>query len=193
MHRFEATRPYRQCPNPLGGSQLGTLDAPTYPASLNDTQFTRNGVVLFADNNNPYLQPLPDTNKIRSYNLTISRKNISPDGQEKPCILINGEFPGPTLEANYGDTFVINVRNDITGPEEGTSLHWHGLLQKDTQMYDGVPAADQCPIAPGAEFTYIFRASLYGTSWYHSHYSAQYADGAFGAMIIYGYCNFFQC
>lgn len=27
---------------------------------------------------------------------------------------------------------------------------------------------------------------MYGTSWYHSHYSAQYADGLFGAMIIHG-------
>lgn len=99
------------------------------------------------------------------------------------------QFPGPTLEANYGDTFDITVRNEITGPEEGTSLHWHGFLQKDTQLQDGVPSVGQCPIAPGAEYRYVFRASLYGTSWYHSHYSAQYADGLFGAMIIYGYAD----
>lgn len=58
------------------------------------------------------------------------------------------------------------------------------------------------PIAPGSQFTYRFRADLYGTSWYHSHYSAQFAGGAFGThhrcfiswslltnlgpMIIYG-------
>lgn len=61
----------------------------------------------------------------------------------------------------------------------------------------------QCPIAPGKSFTYVFQADLYGTSWYHSHFStfassrrdhlyadhdpgAQYAGGAAGAMIIYG-------
>lgn len=44
----------------------------------------------------------------------------------------------------------------------------------------------QCPIAPGSSFTYTFQAGVYGTSWYHSHYSAQYADGLFGAMIIHG-------
>jgi FtsP/CotA-like multicopper oxidase with cupredoxin domain len=27
---------------------------------------------------------------------------------------------------------------------------------------------------------------MYGTSWYHSHYSAQYAGGALGALIIHG-------
>jgi FtsP/CotA-like multicopper oxidase with cupredoxin domain len=39
---------------------------------------------------------------------------------------------------------------------------------------DGVPGVQQCPIPPGGSFTYSFLADLYGTSWYHSHYSAQY-------------------
>lgn len=39
---------------------------------------------------------------------------------------------------------------------------------------DGVPGVQQCPIPPGGSFTYSFIADLYGTSWYHSHYSAQY-------------------
>lgn len=34
--------------------------------------------------------------------------------------------------------------------------------------------------------TYSFEADLYGTSWYHSHYSAQYSGGLIGPMIIYG-------
>ena len=37
-----------------------------------------------------------------------------------------------------------------------------------------------------AKIRYRFRADLYGTSWYHSHYSAQYAGGLFGPMVIYG-------
>ncbi|MCJ1311797.1 hypothetical protein MMC25_005470 [Agyrium rufum] len=90
------------------------------------------------------------------------------------------------IEANWGDTFQITVTNQITGPEEGTILHWHGLLQHGTPWFDGVPAVDTCPIAPGKSFTYTFKADLYGTSWWHSHYSAQYADGLFGPMIIYG-------
>ncbi|MCJ1387718.1 hypothetical protein MMC18_000561 [Xylographa bjoerkii] len=80
----------------------------------------------------------------------------------------------------------VQVHNQIYGPEEGTSLHWHGLLQKATPWFDGVPAVQQCPIAPNASFTYQFRADLYGTSWYHSHYSAQYVGGLFGPMIIHG-------
>lgn len=73
---------------------------------------------------------------------------------------------------------------------EGTALHWHGFLQKETPYYDGVPSVTQCPIAPGSTFTYTFRASLYGTSWYHSHYSAQYAGGLLGPMVIHGPKNY---
>jgi FtsP/CotA-like multicopper oxidase with cupredoxin domain len=51
---------------------------------------------------------------------------------------------------------------------------------------DGVPGVSQCPIPPGGTFTYSFIADLYGTSWYHSHYSAQYAGGLIGPMIIHG-------
>lgn len=51
---------------------------------------------------------------------------------------------------------------------------------------DGVPAFTQCPIPPGSSYTYQFKAELYGTSWYHAHYSAQYADGAVGPLIVHG-------
>lgn len=102
------------------------------------------------------------------------------------AILINAAFPGPMIEANWGDTIQVTVNNQITGPEEGTSLHWHGFLQKQTPYYDGVPAVGQCPIAPNSSLTYSFHADLYGTSWYHSHYSAQYAAGISGPIVIHG-------
>jgi FtsP/CotA-like multicopper oxidase with cupredoxin domain len=97
------------------------------------------------------------------------------------------ETTGPLLEANWGDTFQITVSNQITSPEEGTLLHWHGLLHKGAPWNDGVPAVDLCPIAPGKSFTYTFKADLYGTSWWHSHYSAQLANGLMGPMVIYGF------
>ena len=122
----------------------------------------------------------------RSYDFTIARGTIAPDGYEKDVLLINGQFPGPTIEANWGDIITVTVNNAITGPEEGTALHWHGLLQVGTPWEDGVPAVSQCPIASGKSLTYSFKADLYGTSWYHSHYSAQYAGGLIGPMIIYG-------
>ena len=65
-------------------------------------------------------------------------------------------------------------------------MHWHGFLQKQTPWYDGVPSVGQCPIAPGKTLTYQFQADLYGTTWYHSHYSAQYSGGISGPLIVYG-------
>lgn len=138
---------------------------------------------------NPYEQS-PDTGVIRSYDFTISRGFIAPDGVNKSVLLINNQFPAPTLEANWGDKFQVTVHNQITGPEEGTALHWHGILQRKTPWFDGVPSVQQCPIPPGKSFTYTFKADLYGTSWYHSHYSAQYAGGLLGPMIIHGPSNY---
>lgn len=51
---------------------------------------------------------------------------------------------------------------------------------------DGVPGITQCPIAPNDYFVYEFKALQYGSSWYHSHYSVQYADGLLGPMTIHG-------
>ena len=133
----------------------------------------------------------PNTGVIRSYTFDIARGYLSPDGVNRSLLLINGQYPGPMIEANYGDTIEVTVNNQISGPEEGTSLHWHGLLQKTSQWMDGVPAVQQCPIAPGKSFTYSFNADMFGTSWYHAHYSAQYTGGIMGPMIIHGYARYF--
>lgn len=136
-------------------------------------------------NTNPYRNP-PKTNVTRKYQFVIERATLAPDGVETDLIVINGAFPGPTIEVNWGDDVEVTVINKITGPTEGTSIHWHGLLQTGTPYEDGVPGITQCPIAPGQTFTYKFNADLYGSSWYHAHYSAQSAAGVFGAMIIHG-------
>ncbi|KAK4139513.1 laccase-2 [Dichotomopilus funicola] len=123
---------------------------------------------------------------IRRYNFTIARRKIAPDGYLKNSLVINGQFPGPLIEANWGDTIQVTVHNDIRDPEEGTAIHWHGFLQKGSPWMDGVPSISQCPIAPGASFTYSYIADSYGSSWYHSHYSGQYADGAIGPIVVHG-------
>lgn len=51
---------------------------------------------------------------------------------------------------------------------------------------DGVNGVTQCPIAPDDSFEYRFETWQYGTTWYHSHYSMQYADGLVGPLTIYG-------
>lgn len=51
---------------------------------------------------------------------------------------------------------------------------------------DGVNGVTQCPIAPNDYFLYEFKVTQYGSSWYHSHYSVQYADGALGPITLHG-------
>lgn len=138
-----------------------------------------------ANNTNPY-ENAPNTFVIRKYDFTVKRAELAPDGVERSMLLVNGQFPGPLIEANWGDTIQVTVHNEIDDPEEGLAFHWHGLLQKKSQWMDGVPGIQQCPIPPGSSFTYQFIADLYGTTWYHSHYSAQYAGGIFGPLIIHG-------
>lgn len=158
-----------------GNSLLGTLNAPKFLRFIGDVLgFLQAGNLLpplggfpwgdrTANGTNPYTDA-PSTGVVRSYNFVISRGTIAPDGVERSALLINGSFPGPAIEANWGDTIRVTVTNNITGPEEGTSLHWHGFLQKGTPYEDGVPGITQCPIPPGQTFTYSFNADLYGES-----------------------------
>jgi FtsP/CotA-like multicopper oxidase with cupredoxin domain len=63
--------------------------------------------------------------KERTYNLELTEKEISPDGTVKQAKLINGKYPGELIEACWGDTLIINVKNSL--PTNGTTIHWHGL------------------------------------------------------------------
>lgn len=175
----------------VGNSTWGTLCQPTFPKWLNtssDLPYSSapwgNRTTKNSDPTNP--GDIPVTNVTRYYNFTIKRSLISADGVLRNVILVNDQYPGPLIEANWGDWIEVIVNNEIYEPDEGTSLHWHGMLQKETPWYDGVPAIGQCPIAPGHSFTYRYRAELYGSSWYHAHYSAQYTAGVVGPMQIYG-------
>ena len=70
--------------------------------------------------------------------------------------------------------------------DNGTSIHWHGLRQWYTNSMDGTNGVTECPLAPGQSKVYTFQATQHGTFWYHSHHSAQYGDGIFGAIVIDG-------
>ena len=125
------------------------------------------------------------TGRTRRYVLDVSEMALAPDGMSFPnAKVFNGSYPGPWIQACWGDDIEVTVRNHLW--YNGTSIHWHGIRQWNTTEMDGVNAVTQCPIAPGQEFTYKFKALQYGSSWYHSHYSLQYGDGLAGPMTIYG-------
>lgn len=55
----------------------------------------------------------------------------------------------------------------------------HNVQTRTSKLMSG-------PIAPGQSFTYRWRATRYGTTWYHSHFSLQYSEGLLGPIIIQG-------
>ncbi|KAI0409406.1 putative extracellular dihydrogeodin oxidase/laccase, partial [Xylaria palmicola] len=126
----------------------------------------------------------PDTGVVREYWFDITNTTAAPDGVERVVLSVNGSVPGPTIIADWGDTIVVHVTNSMEN--NGTGLHFHGVRQNYTNQNDGVPSMTQCPIAPGDSYTYTWKATQYGSSWYHSHFYVQAWDGVFGGIVING-------
>ncbi|CAI2187080.1 5042_t:CDS:2 [Funneliformis geosporum] len=126
-----------------------------------------------------YFQPFvhyPFTDKpvTRFYNFTLKKVKLSPDGFERTVWSVNGQYPGPIIRANKGDQIVVNVTNNLGDP---ATVHWHGMYQRETNWYDGVPGQTQCPIPNGVSMVYNFSTGeQHGTYWYHSHFMAQYLE-----------------
>ncbi|KAI0421309.1 multicopper oxidase [Xylaria grammica] len=131
-----------------------------------------------------WYEEAPDTGVIREYWFELVNKTLAPDGVERMTLSINGSIPGPTIEADWGDTVVVHVKNSMAN--NGTSIHWHGIRQMNSTDQDGVASITQCPVAPGDSTTYRWRATQYGTTWYHSHFSLQAWNGVFGGIVIRG-------
>ena len=94
----------------------------------------------------------------------------------------NGEIPGPTIEAEVGDTLEIRLSNRLP---QATTIHWHGIrLQADM---DGTQAV-QPAVEPGGTFEYRFVVPDAGTYWYHSHTNEteQLERGLYGGLIVRG-------
>ncbi|KAF9516441.1 multicopper oxidase [Hydnum rufescens UP504] len=126
---------------------------------------------------------ITDVPVTRTFDWTLSLATGAPDGVEREMMVINGQFPGPLIEANQGDTIIVNVRNGMT---TGAGIHWHGIAQKGTDWADGVPGVSQCPIPAGSTFTYkLTVANQFGTFWWHSHMGNTMADGLLGPLIIH--------
>jgi FtsP/CotA-like multicopper oxidase with cupredoxin domain len=66
-------------------------------------------------------------NTTRTYTLNLTEiPDGAPDGVSVRMLLVNGQFPGPVIEANEGDRLVVHVNNFMTIP---SAIHWHGQYQ----------------------------------------------------------------
>lgn len=118
------------------------------------------------------------------FNITTLEK-IDANGAIRNLTVINGKYPGPLIEANSGDTIYLHVSNQMN--DEPVSFHMHGLFYPNNTFDDGASSISVCPIPAGANYTYKvpIGENEFGTYWYHSHWSTQYADGVFGPVILH--------
>ena len=52
---------------------------------------------------NPDCPEMPETGVTRTYEFHVAYETIAPDGVPRNGLLVNGQFPGPLVEANWGD------------------------------------------------------------------------------------------
>lgn len=77
------------------------------------------------DINTDYTTFTPDTGVVREYTLNLTETSyFAPDGYNRTMQVFNGQYPGPLIKANWGDTIKITVNNNVQ--YNGSSVHWHG-------------------------------------------------------------------
>lgn len=162
------------------GAVIGRRDA-----CSGNTADTRTEWCDYSISTDYWTEPV-DTGVTREYWLDLTDVTVSPDGVSRSAMAVNGSIPGPTIFADWGDTVTVHVTNSLTTSLNGTSLHFHGIRQNYTNQADGVASVTQCPVAPGESITYTWKATQYGSSWYHSHFALQAYQGIFGGIVING-------
>lgn len=89
-----------------------------------------------------------------TYDFNLGWVTANPDGAfDRQTIGINGQWPLPQIRGNIGNNIIVNVQNNLG---EMASIHFHGLFMNGTNYMDGPVGTTQCPIPPGASFTYNF-------------------------------------
>ncbi|KAE8696741.1 hypothetical protein F3Y22_tig00110647pilonHSYRG00119 [Hibiscus syriacus] len=100
-------------------------------------------LLLCVNGENPY--------RVFTWNVTYG--DVYPLGVRQQGILINGQFPGPHIDAVTNDNLVINVYNYLN---ESFLISWNGVRQWRNSWQDGALGTN-CPIRPGKNFTFILQ------------------------------------
>ncbi|XP_073006366.1 L-ascorbate oxidase homolog [Typha latifolia] len=117
----------------------------------------------------------------RFFTWTVTYGDIWPLGVKQQGILINGQFPGPQIEAVTNDNVIINVFNKLPEP---FLLSWNGIQQRRSSWQDGVYGTN-CPIPPGKNFTYVLQMKdQIGSYFYFPSLAFHKAAGGFGGIRI---------
>ncbi|XAR65832.1 L-ascorbate oxidase [Bertholletia excelsa] len=114
-------------------------------------------------------------------NWNVTYGTLSPLGVPQQVILINGQFPGPNINATTNNNLVVNIFNNL---DEPFLITWNGLQQRKNSWQDGMSGTN-CPILPGTNFTYRFQAKdQIGSYFYYPSTSVHKAAGGFGGLRV---------
>ncbi|PKA52587.1 L-ascorbate oxidase like [Apostasia shenzhenica] len=117
----------------------------------------------------------------RFFTWYVTYGDIWPLGVKQQGILINGQFPGPQIQAVTNDNLIINVHNYLREP---FLISWNGLLQRRNSWQDGVYGTN-CPIPPKGNSTYILQVKdQIGSYFYFPSLALHKAAGGFGGIRI---------
>lgn len=112
----------------------------------------------------------------------VTYGDIYPLGVKQQGILINGQFPGPQIDAVTNDNLIINVYNYLREP---FLISWNGLQHRRNSWQDGVYGTN-CPIPPGRNLTYAIQVKdQIGSYFYFPSLGMHKAAGAFGGIRIW--------
>ncbi|BFG27306.1 hypothetical protein CerSpe_135800 [Prunus speciosa] len=118
----------------------------------------------------------------RFFTWKITYGDIYPLGVKQQGILINGQFPGPQIDAVTNDNLVISVFNYLREP---FLISWDGIQQRRNSWQDGVYGTN-CPILPGKNFTYNIQVKdQIGSFFYFPSFLFHKAAGGFGGIRIW--------
>ncbi|CAN1232519.1 L-ascorbate oxidase homolog [Linum perenne] len=129
------------------------------------------GLVSCSNGESPY----------RFYNWNVTYGDIYPLGVKQQGILINGQFPGPPIEAVTNDNLIVSVFNSL---DEPFLISWNGVQQRRNSWQDGVYGTN-CPIPPGTNFTYVLQVKdQIGSYFYFPSLGMHKAAGGYGGIKI---------
>ncbi|XP_057473786.1 monocopper oxidase-like protein SKU5 isoform X2 [Actinidia eriantha] len=113
--------------------------------------------------------------------LEFSYITASPLGSPQEVIAVNGQFPGPTLNATTNHRVIVHVNNKL---DENLLITWPGVQMRRASWQDGVLGTN-CPIPPNSSWTYQFQVKdQIGSFFYFPSLHFQRAAGGFGSFTI---------
>tara|TARA_B110000037_G_C17074022_1_gene487049 strand:+ start:208 stop:1659 length:1452 start_codon:yes stop_codon:yes gene_type:complete len=154
-------------------------DTSTLLIDTSNTDSTATPNLLFIP---PLLDPSPDQNGVKQFDLTIQSATHSFfDGIETESYGINGSYLGPTLRVELGDKVSINYTNQLN---EVTTMHGHGM-HVPANMDGGPHQIIEVGATWSAQYTVKQKAC---TNWYHPHQMGKTAEqiykGLAGVIIL---------